>query len=505
MSDREIVDAWVPVSPQIPEHWSYVEFEEAFNAISTSNIKTPEAQYLTSGAFPIVDQGKSFVGGFTNSKDRVINEKGSVIVFGDHTRCFKLINFPFAPGADGTKVLEPCPYVLPRFAYYALLSLRLPDRGYSRHYSFLRKSRFPVAPLAEQRRIVAKIEELFSKLDKGGETLTAAREQLKAYRQSVLKHAFEGKLTEDWRAKNADKLEAPETLLARIKQEREARYKQAHEDWQSALATWRANGEKGKKPGNPKRPRDITAKAKEVGVFGWASMQLGLLIDEPSYGTSKKCDYEGGDIGVLRIPNIAKGTVDADDLKFANFDAAEIAQYRLETGDVLTIRSNGSLSLVGKPALVRSTDTRFVYAGYLIRLRPIPNSLVSKYLVYLMMEPNVRDQIERKAKSTSGVNNINAKELQDLQLPICSLAEQAEIVRLLEEKLEAADVMEAEIEAALARADSLRQSILKRAFSGKLVSQDPKDEPAAALLARIKAERVAEPIKTSRRNREGAE
>ena len=107
-----------------------------------------------------------------------------------------------------------------------------------------------------------------------------------------------------------------------------------------------------------------------------------------------------------------------------------------------------------------------------------------------MMEPNVRLQIETKAKSTSGVNNISDKELQELDIPICSLAEQAEIVRLLDSSFEAVERLESEIDAALARAEVLRQSILKRSFSGQLVSQDLTDEPATALLERIRTNRV---------------
>jgi type I restriction enzyme S subunit len=344
-------------------------------------------------------------------------------------------------------------------------------------------------PLNEQHRIVEKIEAMFDEIDKGVESLQTARATLGLYRQSLLKSAFEGRLTADWRTQNADKLESPETLLARIQKERDTRHKAALDAWQDALAKWRAGGEKGKKLAKPKRPRDIPAKATDIGIHGWTMMPLGLLIDEPAYGTSKKSDYDGGNKGVLRIPNIAAGVIDATDLKSSNFDEAELEQYQLIEGDVLTIRSNGSLSLVGKPALVRPVDTQFVYAGYLIRLRPIPGSLVPKNLVYLMMEPTVRGQIENKAKSTSGVNNINAKELQELQVPICSADEQSEIVRILDARLEAADALEAEIDAALTRADALRQSILKKAFSGQLVPQDPDDEPASALLERIKAEK----------------
>lgn len=351
----------------------------------------------------------------------------------------------------------------------------------------------PLPPLNEQRRIVVQIEAMFDEIDHGVENLKKAKATLGLYRQSLLKAAFEGRLTADWRAQNPDKLEDPETLLARIQKERETRYKAALDDWQKNLADWRAGGEKGKKPAKPKRPRDIDAKPVDIGVSGWTILPLGVLIETPSYGTSRKCDYDAGTKGVLRIPNIGSGRVDASNLKSANFDDAEIEQYRLQKGDVLTVRSNGSLSIVGKPALITEKDTDFLFAGYLIRLRPIPGSLVPENLAFLMIEPTVRSQIESKAKSTSGVNNISAKEIEELLVPICSLEEQAEIIRILDERLSAADALETEVDAGLTRAEALRQSILKQAFSGKLVPQDPNDEPAPVLLERLKAEKAKAP------------
>ena len=105
----------------------------------------------------------------------------------------------------------------------------------------------------EQRRIVAKIEELFSELDKGIESLKTARAKLNIYRQAVLKHAFEGKLTAQWREENKDKLETPEQLLVRIKQEREACYEQQLKEWKAAVEEWEEEGRLGKKPSKPKK------------------------------------------------------------------------------------------------------------------------------------------------------------------------------------------------------------------------------------------------------------
>lgn len=349
----------------------------------------------------------------------------------------------------------------------------------------------PIAcpPLNEQRRIVERIECLFDEIDRGVESLRDARRGIGLYRRSLLKSAFGGRLTAGWRAANTEKLEHQDILLERVKRQRHDYYEHALRDWERLRRTWYEGDGEGKKPSKPRRPRDLAATPFDHGVAGWITVPLGLAVADPTYGTSKKCGYGAGATGVLRIPNIGSGGIDPTDLKTADFDDVEAARYSLHEGDVLTIRSNGSLSIVGRPALVHRRHTEYLFAGYLIRLRPITPSLVPKYLVYLLMEPSVRAQIEAKAKSTSGVNNISAKELQEIKTPICCLEEQAEIVRILDASLEAADVVDAEIDANLARAEALRQSILNTAFSGELVPQDPKDEPAQALLARIGASR----------------
>ena len=281
---------------------------------------------------------------------------------------------------------------------------------------------FPLPPLAEQHCIVGKIESLFSKLDKGVETLQTIRQQLRTYRQAVLKWAFEGNVAGT--------------------------------------------------------------------VFSQA--KVGDFIDKPKYGTSKKCSPNIGGTCVLRIPNInySAGTIDYTDIKFADFEDAEKSTLTLQENDILVIRSNGSVSLVGRAALIRGLDEKCLFAGYLIRLRVINQSLTAKYLLHYLSSPSARIYIESVAKSTSGVNNINAKEIESIPLPICSLDEQAAIVVAIESRLSVCDNLESIIDENLCKAAALKQSILKKAFAGMLVPQDPNDEPAERLLERITAART---------------
>ena len=369
------------------------------------------------------------------------------------------------------------------------------DSGLNLTHGRFSSLKVTVAPLNEQRRLVAKIEELFSELDKGVESLKTARAQLRVYRQAVLKHAFEGKLTAKWREENKDKLEKPEQLLARIKQVRDARHEQQLHEWKVAVKTWKESGKSEKRPTRLRKPRDISQPSlAEIEPLpslpeGWSYLRLGLVVDEPKYGTSKRCDYDYEGTGVLRIPNVVRGVVDASDLKGAHFTEDERRTYSLRKGDILVIRSNGSIAIVGKCALIAEAEQQYLYAGYLIRVCSIPTAVLPKYLAILLSSHLLRTQIERKAKSTSGVNNINSNEIQSLIVPLCSPSEQQEVIEGLSAGLSEIDAIEAEIDDQLIKVDALRQSILKRAFAGQLIAQDPNDEPASVLLDRIRAEK----------------
>jgi type I restriction enzyme S subunit len=161
-----------------------------------------------------------------------------------------------------------------------------------------------------QRRIVAKIEALFSELDKGVEALKTAREQLKVYRQAVLKHAFEGKLTAKWREENKDKLESPERLLARIQQEREARYQQQLAEWKVAVKEGEAKGKEGRKPGRPRKPElvDVDRKSLPELPKEWTWEYVGNLnadvFDGPFGSNLKTSDYVDDGVRVIRLENI---------------------------------------------------------------------------------------------------------------------------------------------------------------------------------------------------------
>ena len=135
--------------------WQKVTFDEAFTDITAKATKVDQSEFLHSGKFPIIDQGQNFIAGYTDNDELVWGDDLPVVIFGDHTRILKYIDFPFVLGADGTKVLKPNKDILPLFAYYQLLSFDIPSAGYSRHFKFLKDYKFQYPPLTEQKRIAS--------------------------------------------------------------------------------------------------------------------------------------------------------------------------------------------------------------------------------------------------------------------------------------------------------------------------------------------------------------
>ncbi|SNT76838.1 restriction endonuclease subunit S [Paracoccus seriniphilus] len=354
----------------------------------------------------------------------------------------------------------------------------------------------PLPPLNEQRRIVEKIEAMFDEIDKGVESLQTARTALGLYRQSLLKSAFEGRLTADWRAQNADKLESPETLLARIKKERETRYKAALDTWQEALAKWRAGAEKGKKPTKPKRQAEFEFQAQENSSL-WPTVRVEATLRAPLINGRSVKDKAGG-FPVLRLTALKNGKIALSENKEGNWTEDEARPFLVEHEDIFLARGNGSKKLVGIGGRVMEKPMPVAFPDTMIRVRLDTSAVRPDFFLLAWNSWTVRSQIEEAARTTAGIYKINQDHVSGFTLPLPCLAEQAEITRILDARLEAADALEAEIDAALTRADALRQSILKKAFSGRLVPQDPEDEPASVLLERIKAERAKAP-KSKRR------
>jgi type I restriction enzyme S subunit len=360
----------------------------------------------------------------------------------------------------------------------------------------LERVRIPVAPLPEQHRIVAKIEELFSELDKGIENLRQTRAQLTAYRQALLKHAFEGKLTADWRKANPDKLESVSKLAARIQAEREAQYAKELRVWTQEVTDWEKHGRIGRRPA---RPSSIKA-AKRIGDaehsllreippdWAWTRVEdLGAV--QLGRQRSPKNESRNHPTKYIRAANITEDGLDLEDVKDMEFLPHELENYRLSKGDLVLSEASGSANQVGKPAIWNDELQDCCFQNTVIRHRPYL-ACIGPYLLTLY-KLFYSSGLFARVSGGVGINHLSANKFAALPVPLAPVAEQERIVIEVERILTVCASLESDIDTNLQKAEALRQSILKKAFAGELVPQDPNDESASELLARIRSERAA--------------
>jgi type I restriction enzyme, S subunit len=224
-----------------------------------------------------------------------------------------------------------------------------------------------------------------------------------------------------------------------------------------------------------------------------------VLLQPPSNGRSVK-DRENG-FPVLRLTALKGRQVDLAERKNGNWERDEALPFLIREGDFLLSRGNGSKHLVGRGGIVPKHTEEIAYPDTIVRLKINPELMNVKFFCLLWNSRILRDQIEQSARTTAGIYKINQRQINEFKLPITSLEEQHKIVEILERTLSGIDALENEINWNLEASHTLRQSILKKAFSGRLVPQDPNDEPASVLLERIRAEKATQSIKSRTRKR----
>lgn len=460
------------------------------NWISPSDLTGYTNKYIAKGAKSITEAG-------LKSSSATVMPAGSVHFSSRAPIGYTVISSEAMTTNQGFKSVVPSKGVFNEYVYYYLKSAKQLAESHATGTTFKEisgtafgKLPFPLPPTNEQHRIVAKIEELFSELDKGIEALKTAREQLKIYRQALLKHAFEGKLTAAWRAANPGKLEPATALLARIQTEREQRYQQQLQQWRGGSKP------KAPKPLPPLTAEELAELPELPGGWGWFSMSevcqeavLGKMLDkEKNKGELKP---------YLRNINVRWGKFDLDDLLEMRFEEFEYPRYGLEDGD-LVICEGGE---PGRSAVWRKEFGQGIQIQKALHRVRFTNSIYPSF-VQMYFELCASNRRLEKMFTGTTIKHLTGERLERMAVPVCSIYEQAQIILKLEEKFSEIDQLDQTLTTSLQQSEALRQSILKRAFSGQLVAQDENDEPASELLARIKAER-AEKSDKSRKNSTG--
>lgn len=335
----------------------------------------------------------------------------------------------------------------------------------------------PLPPLAEQRRIVAKLDALTARLARARAELDRVPVLAEHLRQSSVVAAFKGELSAAWRNENAEVAQAcPVDLDAAYEAVAGQKRRKA-----AAAIDWRP---------------DVEVPSH------WRWVSVDEVLGVVQYGSSAKTSDASDGVPVLRMGNIQRGELDWGNLKYLPAGHAEFPDLFLEPGDVLFNRTN-SFELVGKSAVFRGHEGPASYASYLIRLRC--SGILPGLLVFYLNSPFGRAWVGQVASQQVGQANVNGTKLKGLGIPLPPEDEQQEMARILTGAFARADRMEAEAARARALIDRLEAALLARAFRGELVPQDPADEPASALLARIRAMRAAAPkARRGRKTKENA-
>lgn len=283
---------------------------------------------------------------------------------------------------------------------------------------------FPLPPLSEQQRIVERIEELFAKLDEAKERLQEVADSFAVRKAAILHKAFTGELTKQWRLENG------------------------------------------------------------VSDESWEEKTIGEICSSLKYGTSKKSS-DDGEVVVLRMGNLQNGEIDWSNLAYTS-DEEDIKKYLLKSGDVLFNRTN-SPELVGKTSIYRG-EMPAIYAGYLIKLDYEKNIVVGDYLNYYLNSSKAKEYYMQVKTDGVSQSNINAKKIGEFEIPLPTLPEQHEIVRLIDDLLARERSAHQATEQALASIELMKKSILARAFRGELGTNKASEASALELLRQVLAE-----------------
>lgn len=366
---------------------------------------------------------------------------------------------------QGFKSLVLIGGILPEYIRHYLLSAK----GYAESlasgstFKELSKKRVqaievPITSIAEQGRIVAKIEELFTKLDAGVEALKKTKAQLKRYRQSVLKAAVEGKLTEEWREAHKGEIEPASVLLERIKKENIAQ-------------------------GKAKDLPSLDPSQLPILPDGWTWAQvrdIGYVITG-STPSKSKAEYYGNDFPFFKPADLNDGYYvrESED----GLSKEGIKKARLLPTKSILVTCIGAT--IGKTGFIRTDGASNQQINTIIPKKGI----LHEFIYFMSVSPFFQESIINNASSTT-LPILNKGRFEILSVPLPPFKEQKAIVEEIDRRLSVADEIEATIAAELKRSERLRHSILKQAFSGKLVPQDPTDEPAEKLLERIREEKA---------------
>jgi type I restriction enzyme, S subunit len=395
----------------------------------------------------------------------------------------------------GLAAIRPLGGVIPRYVLYGLrcTAQALLDESTGSTFDAisgqtLREHTLPLAPLGEQGLIVAEIEKQFTRLDAAVAALKRTQTNLRRYRAAVLKAACEGGLvpTEAELARREGRsYETAAVLLERILVERRSRWETYHRTKLGASGKELSDNWKTKYP-NPEEP-DVEGLPPLPEGWTWATLSQ---LSEIQGGIQKQPSRKPiqNSYPFLRVANVLRGRLDLSDVHQIELFKGELERLRLEAGDLLIVEGNGSPAEIGRTAIWSGAIDNCVHQNHIIRSRLL-GGVLPAYVAAYWNCPMGASRVLKVASSTSGLYTLSVSKVGRIPVPLPPLAEQQRIVAETERRLSVTDELDSQVEANAKRSERLRQSVLKSAYEGKLVTQNPNEEPASVLLERIRVEK----------------
>lgn len=400
---------------EIPSNWCFSTLEEFCEVIPTKQYQILEKQVKPTGKYPVISQSKEYQIGFSDDQERLYKLDFPIVAFGDHTTIIKYIDFDFVVGADGIKLLKPKGAVHSKYLFYSLQLLTLGLEkvgGYSRHYKFIRNKPIPIPPLAEQKRIVAKIEELLPYIDRYEQAWNRLEAFNKRFpvdvQKSLLQLAIQGKLVE----------QRPEEGTA------EELYRQIQKEKRRLI-----------REGKIKKEKPLPEVAADEVPFeipeNWIWCRLGNILYKLTDGAHSTPKYTAKGVPFLSVKDMSSGQLDFSGCKYISEQEHRELYSRCnpECGDMLLTK----IGTTGIPVIV-NTDKQFSLFVSVALLKFDQNLIYNKFLQILINSPLVQTQA---AENTRGVGNKNwvIRDIANTLIPLPPLAEQKRIVAKLEELL----------------------------------------------------------------------
>lgn len=443
--EERLQQALVPAEEQpyeVPENWVWVRLGTIAEIVTGGTPSKKHPEYY-GGNFPFYKPSDLDQGRLTYDASEYLSEEGkkvsriipknstAVCCIGSIGKCGYLM----CEGTTNQQINSAIPKINSLCMYYYLCTenfvQNLLSMASATTIAIVNKSKmescaFPLPPLSEQQRIVERIEELFAKLDEAKERLQEAADSFAVRKAAILHKAFTGELTKQWRRENG------------------------------------------------------------VSDESWEEKKFDYCIEKMQNGLSKRKGDEGNNIGVLRLANLGEDDLVLDDLRYILLTEKEEKNYLLSKDDVIMIRVNGSKDNVARQIVI-NTDEKLAFCDHIIRIKYNPN-IVARYVMYFSKTNAYRKYVEDNMVSSAGQNTISRKGLASLVIPLPSIEEQHEIVRLIDDLLARERKAQQAAEQALASIDLMKKSILARAFRGELGTNKASEASALELLQQVLAE-----------------